>query len=57
MNVGDRKEVLENAFEPDVFPVECGCVELQQRLECPGLNVQEVRHGHPLVELTERNLL
>ena len=57
VNVGYREKVLEDALETDVFPVLRGGVQLEERLESPGLDVEEMRHVHPLIELRERELL
>ena len=57
VDVGDREQVLEDALESDVLAVLRGRVELQQRLEGAGLDVEEMGHLHPLVELGERDLL
>ncbi len=57
VNVGNREQVLEDALESDVLAVLRGRVELQQRLEGAGLDVEEMRHLHPLVELGKRDLL
>ena len=49
VDVRDREQVLEDALESDVLAVlRCG-VELEQRLEGAGLDVEEMRHLHPLV--------
>ena len=56
VNVRDREEVLEDALEPNVLAILGCCVQLEQRLEGAGLDVEEMRHLHPLVELGERNL-
>ena len=53
VDVRDREQVLEDALESDVLAVLRGCVQLQQRLEGAGLDVEEMRHLHPLVELGE----
>ena len=57
VDVGDREQVLEDAFETDVLAVVRGGIQLEQRLEGARLDVEEVGHVHPLVELRERDLL
>src|SRR5207245_285156 len=46
--------VLEHARQPDVGALGALAVRLQQRRERARLDVQEMRHRHPLVELSER---
>ena len=57
VDVGDREQVLEDPLEADVLAVVRGGIQLQQRLEGARLDVEEMGHFHPLVELRERNLL
>ena len=57
MDIRDGEQVLEDPLESDVFAIVRGSVELQQRFEGANLNVEEMGHGHPLLELRERNLL
>jgi hypothetical protein len=57
VDVRDGEQVLEDPFESDVFAIVRGGIQLQQRLEGANLNVEEMGHGHPLLELRERNLL
>ena len=57
VDVRDRKEILEDALEPDVLAVLRGRVELQQRFERSRLDVEEMRHSHPARQLGKRNLL
>jgi hypothetical protein len=53
VDVGNGKQVLEHALETDVLAVVRGGIQLEQRLEGARLDVQEMRHLHPLVELGE----
>jgi len=57
VDVRDREEVLEYTLETDVLTIVGRGIQLQQRLEGARLDVEEMRHFHPLVELAERNLL
>ena len=57
VDVGDREQVLEDPLETDVFAVVGGGIQLEQRLEGARLDVEEMGHVHPLIELRERNLL
>ena len=57
VDVGDREQVFEDPLESDVFAVVRSGIQLQQRLEGARLDVEEVGHFHPLVQLRERNLL
>jgi hypothetical protein len=57
VDVGDGEQVLEDPFEADVLAIVRGGIQLEQRLEGARLDVQEMRHLHPLVaQLSERNL-
>ncbi len=57
VDVGDGEQVFEDPLEADVLAIVGGGIQLEQRLEGARLDVQEVGHFHPLVELGERNLL
>ena len=57
MDVSNREQVFEDAFEADVFPFGGGGIRLQQRLEGARLDVEEMGHFHPLVELNKGDLL
>ena len=57
VDVGDGEQVFEDPLEADVLAIVRGGIQLEQRLEGARLDVQEVGHFHPLVELGERNLL
>ncbi len=57
VDIGDREQVLEDPLESDVFAVVRSGIQLEQRLEGANLNVEEMGHRHPLLELRERNLL
>src|SRR5256712_756582 len=54
VHVLNREHVLEHALQPDVGALGALAVRLQERLERARLDVQEMRHRHPLVELSER---
>src|SRR3989449_4736896 len=54
VHVLDREDILEHPLEPDVRPLGALAVRLQQRLERTRLDVQEMRHRHPLVDLGKR---
>src|SRR5213080_2998803 len=54
VHVLDREHVLEHPLQPDVGALGALPVRLQKRLERARLDVQEVRHRHPLVEFCER---
>src|SRR6266705_1328817 len=54
VHVLDREHVLEHPRQPDVGALGALAVRLEERLERARLDVQEVRHRHPLVELRER---
>src|SRR6059058_939028 len=54
VHVLDREHVLEHALQPDVGALGALPVRLQEGRERARLDVQEVRHRHPLVELRER---
>src|SRR6266581_5717897 len=54
VHVLNREDVLEHALQPDVGALGALAVRLQQRRERARLDVQEMRHRHPLVELSER---
>src|SRR5439155_895393 len=54
VHVLDREHVLEHPLQPDVGALGALPVRLQQRLERARLDVQEVRHRHPLLQLRER---
>jgi len=56
VNVGYGEQVLEDALESDILAILGRGIELQQRLEGAGLDVEEMGHLHPLVELGERDL-
>ena len=57
VDVGDREQVLEDPLESDVLAVVRGGIQLEQRLEGARLDVEEMGHFHPLVELREGDLL
>ena len=57
VDVGDREQVFEDPLETDVLAVMRSGIQLEQRLEGARLDVEEVGHFHPLVELREGNLL
>ncbi len=57
VDVGDREQVLEDPFESDVFAIVSSGIQLQQRFKRAHLDVEEMGHLHPLVELSERDLL
>src|SRR5512140_1798937 len=57
VDVRYREEVLEYALETDVLTIVGRRIQLQQRLEGARLDVEEMGHFHPLVELAERDLL
>src|SRR5204863_8727041 len=57
VNVGDREQVLEDPLEADILALISGGIRLQQRFERLRLDVEEMGHFHPLLELSERNLL
>ena len=57
MNVGDREQVLEDPLEADILTLVSGGIRLQERFERLRLDVEEMGHLHPLLELSERNLL
>jgi hypothetical protein len=57
VNVGDREQVLEDPLEADVLALMSGGIRLQERFERLRLDVEEMGHFHPLLELSERNLL
>src|SRR5438445_155302 len=54
VHVLDREHVLEHALQPDVGALRALPVRLQQGREGARLDVQEVRHRHPLLEFCER---
>src|SRR5439155_9630659 len=54
VHVLDGEHVFEHPLQPDVGALGALPVRLQQRLERARLDVQEVRHRHPLVEFCER---
>ncbi len=57
VHVRDREQILENALEAEVLPLVLRGVALQQRLERLYLNVEEMGHLHPCLQLCERYLL
>jgi hypothetical protein len=57
VDVGDGEQVLEDALQPDVLALVRGGVGLQQRLEGARLDVEQVGHAHPRLELTEGDFL
>jgi hypothetical protein len=57
VDVGNGEQVLEDALEAHVLALLARGVQLQQRLEGARLDVEQVGHLHPLVELAERDLL
>src|SRR6267154_146304 len=53
VDVGDGEQVLEDPLEADILAIVRGGIQLEQRLEGARLDVEEMRHRHPLVvELT-----
>src|SRR5207248_7550157 len=54
VHVLNREHVLEHPLQPDVGALGTLPVRLQEGGERPRLDVQEMRHRHPLVELRER---
>src|SRR6266853_391398 len=54
VHILDREHVLEDALQPDVGALRALSVRLQQGRERARLDVQEMRHRHPLVEFCER---
>ena len=57
VDVGDREEVLEDPFETDILAVVGRGIQLQQGPEGLRLDVEQVGHPHPLLELAEGDLL
>src|SRR5581483_10783428 len=57
VDIRDRKQVLEDSLETYIFAVLARRVELQQGLEGPGLDIEEMRHLHPPGQFAKRNLL
>jgi hypothetical protein len=57
VDVGDREQVLEDPFETNVLALVSGGIRLEKRFERLRLDVEEMGHFHPLLELSERNLL
>jgi hypothetical protein len=53
VHVGDGEQVLENPLETHVFAIVSGGIQLQQRIKRARLNVEEMRHRHPLREFSE----
>src|SRR5207237_10543823 len=49
-----RDHLLEHPLQPDVSALPALAVRLQKGGERPRLDVQEVRHRHPLFQLRER---
>src|SRR5205814_8359151 len=50
----NREHVLEHPLQPDVSALRALAIRLQEGGERPRLDVQEVRHRHPLFQLRER---
>src|SRR5918995_1023815 len=55
VDVGDRKQVPEHALERHVLASAMNVVRHEQRLERGRLDVEEVRHRHAALALTERD--
>jgi hypothetical protein len=57
VNIGNREQVLEDPLQADVLALMSRGIRLQQRFERLRLDIEEMGHLHPLLELSERNLL
>src|SRR4029077_13431476 len=56
VDVLDREQILEDAFQSDVGAHTVLAVRLQERLERARLNVEEMGHRHARLQLCERKM-